>query len=175
VEQDHPAFLELKLKPADADPDAVRRFVQSHYGALLGDADLLYRVSMAAHEFIENAVKYARDGAARFTIELVPPRVDAAACVAISLWNRADEHHRRELRRIFDEMDAASDPAADYDMRLRAPGRKGGAGAGLARIRAEGQMRLSLTCEGDRVCLRAEADCARQAPSDADASSASPG
>jgi hypothetical protein len=158
VGQDHPGFLELKLKPADADPDAVRRFVQSHYGALLGDADLLYRVSMAAHEFIENAVKYARDGAARFTIELVPPPEGGAPCVAISLWNRADEHHLQELRRIFAEMAAASDAATDYDMRLRAPGRKGGAGAGLARIRAEGQMRLSLICQGDNVCLRAEAD-----------------
>jgi hypothetical protein len=158
VAKDHPGFLELKLKPADADPDAVRRFVQSHFGALLGNPDLLYRVSMAAHEFIENAVKYARDGAARFTIELVPPVDGGTPCIAISLWNRADEHHRQELRRIFDEMAAASDAAADYDRRLRAPGRKGGAGAGLARIRAEGQMRLSLTCEGDRVCLRAEAE-----------------
>jgi hypothetical protein len=29
---------------------------------------------------------------------------------------------------------------------------------GLARVRAEGQMRLTLSCEEDRVCLRAEAD-----------------
>jgi anti-sigma regulatory factor (Ser/Thr protein kinase) len=149
--------LDLKFFPETGAPTAIRRFIEHRYSHVLKDADLLYRVAMAAHEFVENAVKYALDGAARFTVEIWQD--DRSPRIAISLWNRTGEVHRQELQQIFAEMDSFQDAFEHYNRLLRLPStRKDSAGVGLARIRAEGQMRLTLNCEDDRVCLRAEAD-----------------
>jgi len=149
--------LDLKFFPETGAPTAIRRFIERKCSKVLQDPDLLYRVAMAAHEFVENAVKYALDGAARFTIEIGQDQRQPK--IAISLWNRTGAQHRQELQQIFAEMASFEDAFEHYNRLLRLPShRRDSAGIGLARVRAEGQMRLSLDCDDDRVCLRAEAD-----------------
>jgi hypothetical protein len=158
MSQPKTASLELKFYPDDADPAEIRQFVESHYGRVLPDNDLLYRVALAAHEFLENAVKYSSDGAARFIIEV---EGDSNPKISISLWNRAGAQHRQELQQIFAEMDSFTNAFEHYNQLLRTRRKRTttlSAGVGLARLRAEGEMRLTLICEDDRVCLRAEAD-----------------
>jgi two-component sensor histidine kinase len=106
---DDPGTLSLDLSffPEAGAPTAIRRFIENRYSKVLKDSDLLYRVAMAAHEFVENAVKYASDGAARFTIELWQD--ERAPRIAISLWNRAGAVHPQELQQIFAEMESFQD------------------------------------------------------------------
>jgi hypothetical protein len=151
--------LDLTFVPDASDPSEIRHFVESHYRRVVTDAEQLARVGMAAHELLENAVKYATDGTARFTVEIT--RNGEAQHVRITLSNRAGERHRNQLQRLFAEMASSADALEHYDRLLRSPVERPlglGAGVGLARVRAEGQMRLTLSCDGDRVCLRAEAE-----------------
>ena len=143
--------LDLKFFPDASVPGVVRHLIEGRFRTVVKDPDLLARVAMVAHEFLENAVKYADTGAAHFTIEIAqderPPRI------AITLSNRAREQHRRELRQFFAEMDSFQDAFEHYNRLLRgsrsARACDASGGLGLARIRAEGEMRLTLTCDED--------------------------
>ncbi len=158
VEPPNEATLELKFHPNRRDPSVIRKFVETYYGNLLHDGDTLYRVAMAAHEFMENAVKYSSDGAAQFTVELGhAPDAASTPRITLSLWNKAAPHHVAQLEQVFAEMDSFSDAFEHYKALMKRDAGDG-SGIGLARIRAEGEMRLSLIRDGDRVCLRAQAE-----------------
>jgi anti-sigma regulatory factor (Ser/Thr protein kinase) len=136
----------------------IRRFVEEVYEQVFDDLDAVSRITLAAHELLENAVKYSSDGPARIRVSL--ERGEETDRVAIAVSNRADPRNLDALRSIFREMEQVSDPLVHYQTMLRRNyRRKDGSGLGLARVQAEGEMHLSLeVAEGDQVCLRATAD-----------------
>ena len=135
----------------------IRRFVEEVYEQVFDDLDTVSRITLAAHELLENAVKYSTDGPARIRVSLA--RGEESDRVAISVSNRADQGNLAALKALFNEMQV-SDPLVHYQTLLRRNyRRKDGSGLGLARVQAEGEMVLTLEIAGDdQVCLCATAD-----------------
>jgi anti-sigma regulatory factor (Ser/Thr protein kinase) len=136
----------------------IRRFVEEVYEQVFDDLDAVSRITLAAHELLENAVKYSSDGPARIRVSL--ERGEETDRIAIAVTNRADHRNLAALQAVFQEMQAVSDPLVHYQTLLRRNyKRKDGSGLGLARVQAEGEMLLTLeVSDGHEVCLRATAD-----------------
>lgn len=131
------------------------RYVRDFYGNVLSDPDACARVMLTAHELLENAAKYSADGHGQLEIDLLER--DGQAYVRIKTCNRAAGERLAELRRFFDESGRTPDPIALYDQMIaRTAQRTDGSGLGLARIRAEGEMCLSHSIDGDAVTIVAE-------------------
>jgi hypothetical protein len=132
------------------------RYVRDFYGRVLADPDASARVMLAAHELLENSAKYSADGRGQLTIELVER--GGQGFVQIRASNRASAESVAELRRFFAENDRCADPVALYDELIARTARRAeGSGLGLARIRAEGEMALAFSIQGDEVTIVAEA------------------
>jgi len=70
------------------------------------------------------------------------------------------------LRATLDEVIAAPDAQAHYlTLMRRTAKRVDGSGLGLGRVRAESEMQLTYTIEGENVLLRAEMRLAAEEPS----------
>jgi hypothetical protein len=146
--------VELSVSPTWAILPVVRNFVEQALSRSLQDTDLAYRLSMATHELFENAVKYASSGPA--TLRVSVDTFTRHAWIALS--NQSDAAHIEDLEKQFAEMATSSDPVNYYcEMMRRHSKRKDVSRLGLARIQAEGNMRLSLaTTAAGVVTIRAE-------------------
>jgi hypothetical protein len=160
------ARFELAFSPNMRLVATVRRFVNEFYSEVLGDPETTSRLTVASHELLENAVKYAADGSTSIHIDVRPVEGDASTVVTIDTRNRTDAKHVAALRAIIDELSNATDPMAFYQTLMKRSARRpDGSGLGLGRIHAEADM--SLTCEiaGDAVTLRAQARIEPRKPS----------
>jgi hypothetical protein len=145
--------LELRM---DANPllvSVTRRFVEQALGTILDDADLVSRAAMAAHELLENAAKYARQGKAELSVVL-----DQAGRLTLRLCNSASPAHIDRLREIFATIQRCDDPLVMYlGLMRRNAHDMDVSGLGLARIRAEGDMKLDLDIDGEVATIAVRA------------------
>jgi hypothetical protein len=149
------AYVELNFRPNVQLVSVVRRFVSEFYQRTLGDPDGTSRVALATHELLENAVKYSKDGETTIRIEVDLNR--SPRTVSIMLRNRADEAHIAAIKEILEGI-AAKDDAFEFYQELiaRRARHKEGSGLGLARICAEGEMRVKFeVSDTDMVTLEA--------------------
>jgi hypothetical protein len=134
----------------------VREFLENYYQPLLRDADLVCRMAVAAHELLENAVKYSGGGVSRLQVQV--RGVAPSGTLSVRVWNVARTDLIDELKLTVDELSNADSPFAIYQTYLaRAAKRREGSGLGLARIRAEAEMTLSLDIRDGCVCVEAVA------------------
>jgi len=148
------AYVELNFRPNVQLVSVVRRFVSEFYQRTLGDPDGSSRVALATHELLENAVKYSKDGETTIRIEI--STTGAPREVTIMLRNRAEESHIAAISAIVDGVAAAKDAFAYYQQLLHAKAKhREGSGLGLARICAEGEMKIAYTVNDDTVELLA--------------------
>jgi hypothetical protein len=134
--------LELSFSPNLLIVQDVHEFVLKFCGRVLMDDDASTRLGLAAHELLENAVRYAEDGETGLRIDVKGDAGD----VVLRTWNRASSDHLQRLSQLFAEMQSENDPFAHYlTLMHRAVRKKQGSGLGLARIRAEAGMSLSQT------------------------------
>lgn len=155
------ADLELTLCPGEDRISLVRRFVEQYYERVLDDLDAVARIAMAVHELLENAAKYSSNGVAHMRIAVEP--APTAARVRLELRNRGTDQSISALKQAFDEMSQFDDPFVWYQAAMRKSAkRKEGSGLGLARIAAEGEMKLSLALQGDEACVSAEMEVAKR-------------
>jgi hypothetical protein len=150
----HVPRIELTFAPDVAQITLVRSLVASVYLAI--DADVADRLALAAHELLENALKYAAGGLAHLRIEGGPE--EGPQYIEVRVTNRATSEHVRAACRLVDELAAAPDAHVVYQrvMRRRA-GKLDGSGLGLARISAEGEMALDCQVDGDSLSVSATA------------------
>ncbi|AKT36893.1 hypothetical protein [Chondromyces crocatus] len=147
--------FELQFRPSAALIQVVRRFVSDFYVGVLDDPDAVARVALATHELLENAVKYSMDGTTELSID-VEPGPEGTREIAIRLRNRAATCDIEALRGLFEEMERFPDPCAQYQVAMeRGARRRTGSGLGIVRVRAEGEMRMRCSVEGDRVLIEA--------------------
>src|SRR6187397_240746 len=66
----------------------IRRFVEEVYEQVFDDIDTVSRITLTAHELLENAVKYSADGPAHIRVSL--ERGGETDRIAIAVTNRAD-------------------------------------------------------------------------------------
>jgi hypothetical protein len=147
------ASIQLHRPPPAVLASSVRQLLSAICQELL-DPDERQSVAMAAHELIENIVKYSADGMRSFEVVLTT-RGDQA-WVRIRTQNNTVPEHRDDLRRIVEQVSRASDPVAIYDEMIEASPRREGSGLGLARIRAEAGMDVACSVEGTQITVIAE-------------------
>lgn len=139
-----------------------KAFVSSSLGLIsdfcheyLRDADVISRILLAAHELLENLVKYATEEPVR--LELVLERQARGANIRIITYNRCREDQLAALRRTLEALTQAMDPISYYDEKIRASARQThGSGLGLARIRAEGEMIVGYAIDGNAATIYAD-------------------
>jgi hypothetical protein len=145
-----PDFVELNFRPNVELVSIVRRFVSDFYSKLLQDEDTISRVALATHELLENAVKYSCDRESRIRVDFL------ADGMVIRTWNHVAKERMPGLQAAFAEMQAEPDAFRYYQQLLvKNAKRTDGSGLGLARIRAEADMQLSLEVNDDVACIQA--------------------
>jgi hypothetical protein len=133
---------------------STRALVTDMCHQLFDDADATSRVAMTAHELMENVAKYSSGGEGSVEVELT--QRNGRNYVQVSTKNRASPEQRAHLQHLIDELRGAVDPIAYYDAVIAKSMRSKGSGLGLARIRAEGEMDVDLSIEGDEVTISAQ-------------------
>jgi hypothetical protein len=137
-------------------PD-VRRIVEKVHLRVMSNRDDIARVIMAAHELLENAVKFSSDGSATLDIEVVGGNE-----VCITTRNRTNPENIKELRAIRDELGSVADSYTYYlALMHRAPRSSSGGGLGIGRVAAEGEMKIDVELEGDIVQIQARSSLAK--------------
>jgi hypothetical protein len=161
VIQRTPSF-ELVFRPSVDLISIVRRFVSEFYSHVVEDADAAGRLALATHELLENAAKYTTTGETSLYVELDR----GAGAVTVRTRNRTDAARIAILMRSFEESAATPDAAVFYNKVLRRSAlEKEGSGLGLARIRAEGEMALTLNIDNDTIEIHARGLLAGAVPS----------
>ena len=138
----------------------VRTFVDRYFGPLLEDDDAVSRLSMATHELMENAIKYAPDCTSSLSVRYEP----TTGHVTLTSTNRAPPESAREVAAVLAEVARADDPMAAYlELMAATAERAGGSGLGLARVWVEGQMPLTLSYDGRQLSITGVTATARRA------------
>ena len=128
----------------------VRRFVEESFENLVEDPDVVHRVSLAVHELLENAAKYAVGGKTGLSVHF---EIDGP-CASIKVTNQATPDNIARLQACVAEIQAAAEPFVHYQNLMRKTvGIAQESGLGLARIRAEGELNLSLNIDGSMVTI----------------------
>ena len=139
----------LKLPPQARMVSIVRRFVEESFEELVGNVDEVHRISLAVHELLENAAKYSVGKRTGLRVRIEPNRP-----ASIEMTNETTPEHIARLRACVHEIQAASEPFAHYQALMRRTvGVDEESGLGLARIRAEGNLSLSLEINGAMVTI----------------------
>jgi hypothetical protein len=132
----------------------VRRFVEEALERIVPDPNAIFRVSMTAHELLENAARYALGSRAilRFSVKIA---ADLAA-INLSLINETTPAHIARLRERISVLADCDDLFAHYQRLMRESTRGADeAGLGLARIASEAEMALGLEVKGPTVAIMA--------------------
>lgn len=122
----------------------------------IGDRETTSRLHMAAHELIENVLKYGSTPEVGLEFEL--ERNEQHSIVRLRTRNTAEPQQLEEVSRRVRELRTAADPVAYYDGLIRATAPvQGVSGLGLARIRAEAGLDVDCTVEGQQVSIVVQA------------------
>ncbi len=153
----------LQIQPQSRMVSIVRRFVEESFEKMVGDPEAVFRVSLAVHELLENAAKYATGGATGLSVHFE----SSGSAASIKLTNETTPEHIARLRECVAEIQASDEPFALYQRLMRRTcGIQAESGLGLARIRAEGELNLSLQIDGSVVTIVASGPSTRRHPHD---------
>lgn len=145
----------LQLQPQPRMVSVVRRFVAESCEKMVGDPTTVHRVSLAVHELLENAAKYAVGEKTGLTVRFESDGSGAS----IRLTNQTTPEHVARLRASVEAIQSAAEPFLHYqNLMRRSFGVVEESGLGLARIRAEAELKLSLEIRGNMVTIVASSE-----------------
>ena len=143
----------LQIQPRPRMVSIVRRFVEESFSKIVGDPEAVFRISLAVHELLENAAKYSIGDKTGLSVHF-ESNGSTTSITSIKLTNQTTPEHIERLRTCISEIQASDEPFALYQAMMRRTfGIRDESGLGLARIRAEGELDLSLEVEGTTVTI----------------------
>jgi anti-sigma regulatory factor (Ser/Thr protein kinase) len=131
--------------------EELRRFTQSFCACACADHGRETQLALAVHELMQNAVPQAHGEDVELALELSRER----DLVAIRVSNRCDDEDYQALRDRVERMNREPDALEHYVRIMRESSYPGRGGLGLARVRFEAQLELSVRREAGRVVVEA--------------------
>lgn len=146
-------YIKLQLAPAWEHVNATREYLSSVLSHTLGDAAVASQIALAAHELIENAIKYSASDRSKIRIHVE----ERSRAMVVTVENDA---RRQDIATLVTEISAVADtkdPMEYYRNKIELAVKRtdGRACLGLARIRFESQMSIKWTISGTRVRISA--------------------
>ena len=154
--------LQLAVGPA-ADMSLatrIREFLSSIYGPLIRDTRAESVITLAAHELVENIIKYGANGPRSLTVQFDGRKRE----VQVVTENEATPTQITKLRAKLDRICQSTTPEALYDEFVAESADSEESGLGLIRIRAEADMDLSYDVNGNTVRIQATLHLSKPAP-----------
>ena len=131
---------------------ALSTLVSEFCRGLVADPSVVSRFHMAAQELAENLVKYSVGRDVKLDAVLTGTELRLRAT------NRSTRAQLDQVERCLAALVKAPDPEAHYDRLIReAAPRAEGSGLGLARLRAEGELNVDYSIEGDQLTISVHA------------------
>jgi anti-sigma regulatory factor (Ser/Thr protein kinase) len=151
IEASRPIYLMLRMKPPWVFVDEIRRFVESFCACACPGQTREAQVALAVHELMQNAIPHAGGESVDLTLQVDP----IADRIEIAVSNPATAEQFQEVKNRLDRINGEPDPLQSYLRAMaEAPMNQRG-GLGLARVRFEAQLDLSITREGNRITVLA--------------------
>jgi hypothetical protein len=146
-------YIKLQISPAWEHVNATREYFVTVLSHTLADAAIASQIALAAHELIENAIKYSASDKGKIRVQVE----ERSRAVVVTVENDA---RRQDIANLLTEISAVAetkDPMAYYRSKIEhAVQRTDGRNClGLARIRFESQMTIKWTISGTRVRISA--------------------
>jgi hypothetical protein len=146
-----PVYLLLRMKPPWVFIDEIRRFVESFCSCSCEVQHREAQLALAVHELMQNAVPYAHDEEVDLVLE-VDPEGDR---VEVAVTNRCTEPEYQALRERVEAMNREPDALKHYLGAMKRAPRNTRGVLGLARVRFEAQLQVSISRSGGRVTVHA--------------------
>jgi hypothetical protein len=148
------SYIALDVSPSPEVISALRHFIEEYLERTVHDADITARVTMAAHELLENAIQGSIGPRIDLRMGITVRNPDIRVIIETKNEALRDEHD--VARALIDELSNAVDANDQYlDLMKRSLARKQGSGLGLGRIRSEAQMSLTCAMAGKFTTIRA--------------------
>lgn len=146
-----PVYLMLRMKPPWVFIDEIRRFVESFCACAATGANRESQLALAVHELMQNAVPHSHEEEVELTLE-VEPEVDR---VAVSVSNACTDVEFNALAERIQKMNREPDALQHYLRAMKDTPVHTRGGLGLARIRFEAQLELSVSRSWGRLTVHA--------------------
>jgi hypothetical protein len=144
------AVLFLRMQPTWVVVDDIRNFVETFCANACPEAAREEQLALAAHELVQNAIA----NAVTPDIELKLEMDRATGRVSVSVSNHARADQIAVLRSRLDRHRSHRNPLEGYVAAMREDPESRG-GIGLARIRFEAGLELSLEVTGEKLTVHA--------------------
>jgi anti-sigma regulatory factor (Ser/Thr protein kinase) len=146
-----PVRLLIRMSPPWMFIDEIRRFTESFCAVACPGQDREAQVALAVHELMQNAVPHSHGEEVELSLE-VSREVDTI-CIRVS--NRCTEAEFEVVRERVERMNCEPDALAHYLRIMRELPKTARGGLGLARVRFEAQLDITVRREAGRLIVDA--------------------
>jgi anti-sigma regulatory factor (Ser/Thr protein kinase) len=146
-----PIYLMLRMKPPWVFVDEIRRFVESFCSCACPGQSREAQIALAVHELMQNAIPQAGGDDVDLTLQVDP----AANRIEIAVSNPCSDEQFHDLLSRVERLNSEPDALRSYLRAMAEAPAAARGGLGLARVRFEGQLDLSVLREGRRVTVLA--------------------
>jgi len=144
-----PIYLMLRMKPPWVFVDEIRRFVESFCSCACPGQLREAQVALAVHELMQNAIPQAGGEDVDLTLQVDP----LANRIEIAVSNPCSDDQFHDLLSRVERLNSEPDALRSYMKAMAESPSNTRGGLGLARIRFEAQLELSVLREGRRVTV----------------------
>jgi anti-sigma regulatory factor (Ser/Thr protein kinase) len=142
-------YLILRMRPPWVFIDELRRFVESFCACACPDANREAQLALAVHELTQNAVHHGEEIELKLEVDATRDRV------SVSVTNPCTDETYAALAARLDRMNDEKDALAHYLTAMRETPVSTRGGLGLARVRFEAQLELSVSRNGGELTVHA--------------------